>query len=153
DAYLINIASGAVTLVVLAIFLKVWKPRTIWRFKEEEGFEAPRVQHSVAQVFRGWLPFLILGVFVMAWGWPSVKSGLDKFEFAGIKGTYSLPVPMLDKVTVRTPPVVTKETPQSAVYTFNWLSTTGTGVFIAGILASLVAGLSPKRFYQTFLKT
>src|SRR5262249_47069901 len=105
------------------------------------------------QVFRGWLPFLILGVFVMAWGWPSVKTALDKFQIGAFKGTYNIPVPLLDKAVVRIPPVVPKETPQAAVYGFNWLSTTGTGVFIAGLLACLVAGFSPSRSYQTFLRT
>jgi len=153
DAYLVNIVSGSVCLVLTAVFLKLWKPRTIWRFPEEKGFDVARTEHSTFEVFRGWLPFLLLGAFVMAWGWPSVKTALDKFQFAGVKSTYNISVPLLDKATVRTPPVVTKNAPQSAVYAFNWLSTTGTGVFIAGILAALLAGFSPRRMYQTFMKT
>jgi lactate permease len=153
DSYLINVVSGSVCLLATAVFLKFWKPRTIWRFEEEKGFEASRVHYSAFQVFRGWLPFLILGVFVLAWGWPSIKTVLDQFAIGPLKGTYAIQVPLLHQTTVRTPPVVAQNTPQAAIYTFNWLSTTGTGVFIAGLLACVLAGFTPQRSYQTFLKT
>lgn len=153
DPYLINVVAGSFCLLVTAIFLKIWKPRTLWRFEDEKGSEASRVHYTAGQVFRGWLPFLILGVFVMAWGWPSIKGSLDKFAIGGFRGTYNIPVPMLDKAVVRMPPAVGAAAPQAAVYAFNWLSTTGTGVFIAGLLACLVAGFSPARSYQTFLRT
>ncbi len=153
DPYLINIASGSFCLLVTGIFLRFWKPRTTWRFDDEKGTEASRVHYTAGQVFRGWLPFLILGVFVMAWGWPSVKTSLDRFEMGAFNGTYNLAVPMLHQAIVRTPPVVAQATPQAAVYGFNWLSTTGTGVFIAGVFACLLAGFSPARAYATFLRT
>ncbi len=153
DAYLINVVSGSVCLLAIVIFLKLWKPRTIWRFEDEAAIQTSKVQYSTGQVFRGWLPFLILGVVVMAWGWPSIRTVLDQFAIGGFKGTYAIQVPLLHQVTVRTPPVVAKETPQAAIYTFNWLSTTGTGVFIAGLLACALGGLSVKRSYETFLRT
>jgi lactate permease len=153
DPYLINVAAGSFCLVVTTLFLKVWKPRNIWRLDEDKGTQATQVHYTAGQVFRGWLPFLILGVFVMAWGWPSVKTALDAVNIGGIKSIYNIPVPLLDKAVVRTPPAVATEAPQAAIYAFNWLSTTGTGVFIAGILACLVAGFSAPRAYQTFLRT
>lgn len=153
DPYLINVVSGSFCLIVTVIFLKIWKPKTIWRLEEDKGGEASKVHYTAGQVFRGWLPFLILGVFVMAWGWPSVKAALDRLAIGAFKGTYLLPVPLLDKAVVRTPPAVAAAAPQAAVYAFNWLSTTGTGVFIAAIFAALLAGFSPGRAYATFLRT
>jgi lactate permease len=138
---------------VTTLFLKVWKPKNIWRLEEDKGSQASQIQYTAGQVFKGWLPFLILGVFVMAWGWPSIKATLDKVNVAGIKSIYNIPVPLLNQAVMRTPPAVATEAAQAAVYSFNWLSTTGTGVFIAGILACIVAGFSPSRAYQTFLRT
>ena len=43
---------------------------------------------------------------------------------------------------VRVPPVVTKPTPEAAVYVLNWLSATGTGILIAAIIAGLVMGMT-----------
>ena len=147
DPYLINVFAGSVCLVVTALFLKVWKPANIWRLEGEAA--AQRAHYTPGQVFKGWLPFIILGVFVMAWGWPSIKAALDRVP----GGTYSFQVPGLHMAVVRTPPAVATAAPQAAVYTFNWLSTTGTGVFIAGLLAALVAGFSPKRTFDVFLRT
>ena len=40
------------------------------------------------------------------------------------------------------PPVVKKPTPEAAVYTFNWLSATGTALLLTGIVSGLVLGFS-----------
>jgi lactate permease len=151
DPYLINVFAGSVCLVTTTVFLKFWKPANIWRLEGEAAHQ--HVHYTPAEVFRGWLPFIILGVFVMAWGWPSIKAALDSFAIGGFRGTYNLQVPMLHMAVVRMPPAVAAEQPQAAVYVFNWLSTTGTGVFIAGLFAALVAGFSPKRTWDVFLRT
>jgi lactate permease len=48
------------------------------------------------------------------------------------------------------PPVVAKPTPEPAVYLFNWLSATGTGIFLAAILSGIVAGLSFGRMIKLY---
>ena len=53
-----------------------------------------------------------------------------------------IPVPGLDKAVIRMPPVVAKETAESAVYVLNWLSSTGTTLLITGILSGLILGLT-----------
>jgi lactate permease len=151
DPYLINVFAGSVCLVATALFCKFWKPANIWRLEGEAAHQS--VHYTPGQIFRGWLPFIILGVFVMGWGWPSIKAALDGFAIGGFRGTYNLQVPMLHMAVVRTPPAVAAEQPQAAVYVFNWLSTTGTGVFIAGLFAALLAGFSPKRTWDVFLRT
>ena len=107
----------------------------------------------MGKVLYGWTPFLILGVFVLFWGWPSVKSALNTFQAGPIKGSYVLNVPLLDNTVTRVQPIVQQPTPERAQYTFNWLSATGTGVMIAAGFAALVAGFSFRQFGQSFLKT
>jgi lactate permease len=52
--------------------------------------------------------------------------------------------------------VVAKAAPEPAVYVVNWLSATGTGIFLAAILSGIVAGLSfgkmVKLYGQTLVK-
>ncbi len=153
DPYLVDIVGGVVSLVVTALFLKVWKPRKIFTFEEDRGIQTEQVKYSTGQVLHGWMPFLILGVFVLAWGWPSVKNYLTAFTLGPVKGTYLISVPLLDKAVVRVPPVVAKPTAEAAVYTFNWLAATGTGVMIASVFAALLAGFSFGRFVESFKKT
>jgi lactate permease len=154
DPYLVDIVGGVVSLIVTALFLKVWKPKRIFTFEEERGVVAAEgVRYSTGEILNGWMPFLILGVFVLLWGWPSVKTFLTDFTLGPLKGTYLVNVPLLDKAVVRVPPVVTKPTAEAAVYTFNWLAATGTGVMIACAVAALLAGFSVRRFLESFRKT
>jgi lactate permease len=153
DAYLVDIVGGVVCLSFTALFLKVWKPRSIFLFDDEKGVAGSRVTYTGRQVLYGWMPFLILGVFVLAWGWPSVKAALNAATFGPVKATYLVEVPMLHNAVVRVPPIVAENTPERAVYTFNWLSATGTGVMLACIVAALMAGFSSRRFAESFLTT
>ena len=51
------------------------------------------------------------------------------------------------------PPVVLRPTPEAAVYLFNWLSTTGSGILVAAIVAGLVMGFSPLGLVRTYWNT
>jgi lactate permease len=51
------------------------------------------------------------------------------------------------------PPVVTGPTPEAAVFTFNWLSATGTGIFIAALIAAVVMRLKPAEIVNVFWHT
>ena len=153
DAYLVDIVGGATSLISTALFLKVWRPRNIYLFDEEKGVMAERSHHTTREVLYGWLPFLILGVFVLVWGWPSIKAALNAAELGPLKGRYVIDVPFLDRAVVRMPPIATEASPERAQYTFNWLSATGTGVMIAAALTALTAGFTVRRFFESFRKT
>ena len=51
------------------------------------------------------------------------------------------------------PVVAEKGKPETAVFRFNWLSTTGTGILFAAILSACWMGVSPGRFIGTFVET
>jgi lactate permease len=53
----------------------------------------------------------------------------------------------------RTAPVVQKAAAEGARFDFNWLTATGTGCFIAAILAGLLLGLGPGKLLQIFGRT
>jgi lactate permease len=153
DAYLVDIVGGIASLVITSIFLKFWKPRNVFLFEEDRGIVNKQVDYSRAQIAYGWAPFMILGLFVLAWGWPSVKTALNSFKAGPIAGTYIINVPLLDRAVLRVPPVVKEVTAERAQYSFNWLSATGTGVMFAAVVAALAAGFSFRRFIKSFLKT
>jgi hypothetical protein len=46
----------------------------------------------------------------------------------------------LNNLVERVPPVVPKATKESAVFSLNWLSATGTGILLAAILSGLIMG-------------
>jgi lactate permease len=149
DSALVDILGGIGTLLVLAFFFrKVWSPRNIWRYAGEAA--APALNRAdpltFARIVKAWSPFLLLAGFVVLWGLTPVAKALDTFS-------WKPPVPGLHLLVIRTPPVVVKEYAEKAIFDISWLSTPGTGTFIAGLIAGPLLGLSFKRTLQIFLRT
>jgi lactate permease len=145
DSNLVDIVAALVSLVAMATLLRFWKPGAIWRFPEETAAPSKTLATKGA-VFRAWMPFLILSVFVFLWGLPSVKKVLNVV-------TPVFPVPALHQGVARVAPVVQGVVPEAALFDFNWLSATGTGVFLAAVASGLALGLSPRELGRTFLVT
>lgn len=143
DASLVDLLSGAGTLLVLAFFFhRLWRPKILCRGLPEKPPSDPL---PARRVLWGWFPFLLLAVFVVIWGLPKVSRALDEFSFRQ-------PVPGLHLQTVRMPPVVAKPEPQPALFDGSWLASPGTAVFLAGILAGVLSGLSFRRTLEVFFE-
>jgi len=122
------------------------------------------MQHySSRQIARAWTPFAILSIFVLCWGLPSIKSALNQATTPSFKvvmadgkprpGPPGWDWPYLHGKVSRTAPVVAKPTPEAARFDFNWLTATGTGCFLAAILAGLVLGLRTGQLWMIFGRT
>lgn len=126
-----NIISAPVTLVALVLLLRCWKPSRIFRFEGEEESNRSGEAPAAALVFRAWLPYLILAIMVFLWGLTSVKTALD--SISGSVATLGFQWPGLH--VARTTPIVAETTPYAAVFKFNWLSSGGTAILLAGFLS------------------
>lgn len=62
-------------------------------------------------------------------------------------------MPGLDKLVFRVPPIVSAETAEAAVYTFNGLSFTGTGILVAALISAFLMKLSPRRLILAYGRT
>ena len=145
DSALVDIVGGMATLLALALFFKVWKPKEVWSYPGEPPTPTLR-KHKVAAILHAWSPFLLLTLFVILWGVPRIQHVLDKTNI-------SLPVPGLHNQVIRMPPVVVQPHPEPAVFDFAWFSNTGTASFLAGLIAGPILGLSLKRTLQIFFRT
>lgn len=151
-----DITSAIFALVTLTTFLKFWQPKRIFRFDTEPG--AAKVQTTApaklttGMVIKAWSPFIILTAMVTIW---SLKPFKALFASGGaLSGTvFSIPVPMLHNLVQKMAPVVAAPTPYGAVYSFNWLSATGTAILIAAVLAILLLRLKPAVAVQTLGET
>ena len=163
-----DITSAIVSLIALTAFLKVWQPKRIFRFDTAEsatsqttGTKAPAAAKPQAgatapltagAILKAWSPFIILTAMVTLW---SLKPFKALFAAGGPLAStiINIPVPMLDKLVAKMPPVVAQATPYGAVYTFNWLSATGTAILIAAVLTIAFARFSPAKAVATLGET
>jgi lactate permease len=173
DSNLVDIVAGVVSMVATLLFLRFWKPRKIWRFADERPAPPPATKivpdqidrewevkgsspeprsHTAGQIVRAWVPFAILSLFVLVWGLPKIKAAMGRATTpAFAQGGWE--VPYLHKAVLRAAPVVVKPTPEKALFDFNWLTATGTGCFLAALLAGFVLGLSPGKLLRIFGRT
>jgi lactate permease len=155
--WLVDVIAAIVSMASLTLFLQVWRPKKIWTSTSLKGRETDSgkpedlvvgepaasasatvfKRHDRTTVMLAWMPWLILTVFVFVWGIPEVKKLLDgisilKFPFEGLHN-------MIEKV----PPVVAAPQKEAAVYSLNWLSATGSGIFLSAMIAGLAMKYSP----------
>jgi len=192
---LVDVIAAISSMVCLILFLRVWKPKTIWtstslgRRDAPLGEPAPAVRaggfgpqlaaagapisaresmaatgrgasgsgpaatasaiktftrHPRDVVVRAWMPWVILSVLVFLWGLPSVKNALNAL-FAP-----SFPIAGLHQAIEKMPPVVPKATKEAAVYTFNLLSATGTGILLAALVGGLLMKYNPLNLVKEY---
>jgi len=146
-----DITSALVSLLSLTLFLKFWKPKNIFRFPGQE-VRIKAEYHSPGQVLKAWSPFAILTVFVTVW---SLKPFAALFAKGGhlARTVINSPVPMLDRLVIKVPPIVNAPTPYGSVYTFNWLSATGTAILLAALVSILFLRMKPIEAIKTFGST
>ncbi|GAB4068598.1 L-lactate permease [Ancylobacter sonchi] len=160
--WLVDVVAAIVSMLCLVAFLRVWQPKKIWTSTALKGRENgdgsegsttkgatdfTTARPSTKALVLAWLPWGILTVFVFAWGIPQVKAALDgffiqKFEMTG-----------LHNLVFKTPPVVAAAHAEPAVFNFNILSMTGTGIFLSAIVAGLAMGFSPLGLAKIYGRT
>ncbi len=153
--WLVDVVAAITSMVCLWGFLRVWTPkRTMKEMPEgfgkaqaDEDHEHQADKTSTAAIARAWMPWIILSVFVFAWGTPQIKAWLDGIWIG------RFPVEGLHNLILKAPPVVAKLSPEPAVYAFNILSAAGTGIFLAALLSALLLGYTPLGILRVFGKT
>ena len=179
DSNLVDIAGGVVSLVATTVFLRFWKPKRVWRFAEEsveanneeaneEAIAASVItqgandtrstvrvserRYSRRAIARAWMPFVLLTLFVLLWGLPAIKTAMNRWTTPAFeRGGWE--VPTLHGAVTRAAPVVAHPQPEAAKFDLNWLSATGTGCFLAALVAGFLLGLAPAEMAKIFWRT
>lgn len=163
-----DIFASLTSLVVLAVFLKFWKPKTIFTFNNEaqaaatasaQKLSTQEVRYTGGQIFKAWSPFLILTAMISLWGVPVIKTALVG-TYAGTNGilkavnalghalTFAPGVPLIDGKILNT-----AHAPIEAIYNLQVLGAAGTAILLSAIISKFAIGISWKNWCVAFGET
>jgi lactate permease len=141
-----DVLAGIASILCLILLLRYWKPKSIWRFSEEPVQTIDTtLKYTRSEVFRAWSPFIIMTLFIIAWGLQPVKDALNsvgivKFDIPGLSNAIMKPDGS---------PLVIKP------FEFNYISAPGTAMLLATIFAIPLVGMTYReglRIYWLTLK-
>ncbi|CUB09743.1 L-lactate permease [Bacillus pacificus] len=152
-----DITSALVSLVSLALFLKVWQPKEIYQSGQANREVAATTAASMpkltlGKVVKAWSPFIVLTVMVVIWSQSFFKA---LFAPGGALESlvFKFEIPGLHNLVMKAEPIVNKATPYEAILKFDVLSATGTAILIACLISMLILKMSVKDAVVTFKET
>ncbi len=170
---LTDIMSSLCALGGLLVLLRFWRPAAMWDRELEpvdpQAVDAtagmmefpppynPAVQkfaplapgsgdrkHSTGEVFGAWMPYGLLVILVLLWGFKPFQALLNSV-------TLSVGWPLLHNHVMMMPPVVAKPTLYKALYQLNFLSAAGTACMFAALLSALLLRMRLVAFARLLL--
>ncbi|WP_315754663.1 MULTISPECIES: L-lactate permease [unclassified Bradyrhizobium] len=158
NPWIVDIGASLISMGALILFLKVWQPRQLWlspalRGRDESAATMTaakpldRTPLTQAELWGALLPWIIVCVIMLIWGNGAFKAWANSIF------TWNYPVPELDKLINKMPPVAAKPTPEGAVFSFTYLTFTGTGMLIAAIISGFLMGVGPGKLIAEYGRT
>jgi lactate permease len=158
NPWIVDIGASLISMGCLILFLKVWQPKVLWlspalRGNDESASTMPPAKLidptplTPAELVTALLPWIILCAILLVWGTGWFKSAVNPIF------TWNYAVPELHNMINKVAPVVPAPTKEGAIFSFTYLSFTGTGMLIAAIIAGLIMGLSPGKIVSEYGRT
>jgi lactate permease len=146
---LTDILSSIGAMAALVLLLRFWEPRHTDEHRPETDAAMktppdtlPPTAHDVRsgphystrEIWLAWMPYALLVLFVLAWGYQPILTILNK-------ASVPFPWPGLHNQILRMPPVVPAPAKYAAIFNFNWMSASGTSCMCASLLAAAFSGM------------
>jgi len=155
NPWIVDIGASLVSMACLVLFLKIWQPREIWTspalrsHDPSAGKPVTRVpkKPTTAEVWMSLLPWIIVCMILLLWGTNWFKGQVNPWA------TWNFAVPELHNMINKVAPIVPTPTKEAAVFSFTWLSYTGSGMLIAAIISGVIMGFSPAGLVRAYGKT
>jgi lactate permease len=158
NPWIVDIGASLISMACLIGFLQVWKPERLWlspalRSRDDSAATMPppepasTVKPTDPQVWAALMPWIIVCIILLVWGTGWFKAMVNPWA------TWNFAVPELHNMINKVPPVVTAPVKEGAVFSFTWLSYTGSGMLIAAIISGVLMGFSPAKLVASYGRT
>jgi lactate permease len=158
NPWIVDIGASLISMGCLILFLRVWQPRELWTSPALRGRDESAATMTAAkpldktpltqaEMWSALLPWIIVCVVMLMWGNGAFKTWANNIF------TWNYAVPGLHQLINKMPPVAPGPTKEAAVFSFTYLSFTGTGMLIAAIISGFLMGFSPMRMVVQYGRT
>ncbi len=149
-----DITSALFSLVSLTLFLKVWKPKRIFRFDTDASAPAAKAApvYTSGQIVKAWSPFLVLTAIVTVWSLAPFKALFAKTGALASTVLY-FPIDGLHQLVLRVAPIVASPKPYDAVYKLDLVAATGTAILLTALVTVVFLRMKPAAAVATFGET
>jgi lactate permease len=158
NPWIVDIGASLISMGALILFLRVWQPKQLWLSpalrSRDDSTSAMTAQKpldrtplSQAELWSALLPWIIVCIVMLIWGNGAFKTWANSIF------TWNYPVPDLHNMISKVPPVAPKPTPEGAVFSFTYVTFTGTGMLIAAIISGFLMGMGPGRLLAEYGRT
>jgi L-lactate transport len=155
---LTDIVTSLVVLGSLLMLFKFWQPRGVLLVGHPDAAafvgagvpsssgpeQSVKVEFSTREIFGAWMPYCLLVVFVLLWGFKPVQAFLNS-------ATADFAWPFLHNQIERVPPIVARPALVAARYQVNWLSAAGTACMFATLCSAVLLRISLRTFTRLML--
>lgn len=148
-----DIASAVVSIICVAVFLRFWQPKNIFKFDESVGSSSTLEvkQHSTKDIILAWLPFVLLIGVILIWtaGWFKslfvgsgvLASTVFKFDFASLKEV------------IQVEPAVKEAKAVKSLFELPIINATGTSILIVALITIPLLRIKLSTAVATFGET
>lgn len=161
-----DIASAVVSIICVAVFLRFWQPKNIFKFDESVGSSSTleMKKHSTKDIVLAWLPFVLLIGVILIWtaGWFKdlfVGAGgkLSTGEIAQEAGILAASVLKFDfaslKEVIQVEPAVKEAKAVKSLFELPIINATGTSILIVALITIPLLRIKLSTAVATFGET
>ena len=144
-----SLLSPLASLLCVIVFLRFWKPASIWRFEGDTILESNGESYGAGKILYAWIPFILVTLFMIVWSLPAFKT----FS-AGLPLKINIgPWPGLHGVVYRAAPIVKEPAVYAANFSFDLFAAIGTALLIISVLTALIFKMKFSTFKEVLAAT
>ena len=157
NPWIVDIGASLISMACLIGFLRIWQPQVIWtsaklRIRDDSQSQVPAVktdrrEPTREEVWASLTPWIIVCAVLLLWGTDWFKGMVNPWA------TLSYEVPGLHNMINKVEPIAATPTPEKAIFSFTWLSFTGSGMLIAAIISGFIMGYTPLELIKAYGRT
>jgi lactate permease len=145
-----SLLSSLISLLAAIVFLRFWKPATVWRFANDSPSASDgQSGFSAAKIAYAWTPFILVTLFMLVWSLPAFKAFADSLPTKILIDKW----PGLSGIVYMAAPIVSEPTIYDARFTFTLLSSIGVALLLVCVLTTLIFKMKFSTFGKVLVST